>query len=436
MNFTLLGWNFRSTPLEIRDRLSLTEQEQLELVQQINARCGIQESVLLSTCNRTELYLYNMERPAEELLELLQKRWGIPELLETHYLLKNEEAVFHLFHVASSLDSMVVGEPQILGQLKDAFGRFQENGLTGRFLYAMFTRAFSIAKRIRTETSIGDNAVSISYAAVELAKRIFDDIRQQKVLVIGAGEMAELAIRHLLRTGIHQLKVTNRTFANAAKLAEQFQASVFPFEKLYEELPDSDIVISSTGAREPILTPERVRQSLRKRRGRPMFFIDIAVPRDIDPTVNELSGVYCYDIDDLQGVVEQNREERREQSNLAEEIIRKELEKVMLWFETQSVIPTVKSLRESFQETVDVELEKTLAKLGSLTEKQQAEVEKMVRVLTNKLLHKPSTRLKHLSGREDLHLYLETLSELFDLNPSNNVEEASPQPALKLLKKQ
>ena len=219
-------------------------------------------------------------------------------------------------------------------------------------------------------------------------------------------------------------------------MAEQFQASVFPFEKLYEELPDSDIVISSTGAREPILTPERVRQSLRKRRGRPMFFIDIAVPRDIDPTVNELSGVYCYDIDDLQGVVEQNREERREQSNLAEEIIRKELQKVMLWFETQSVIPTVKSLRESFQETVDVELEKTLAKLGSLTEKQQAEVEKMVRVLTNKLLHKPSTRLKDLSVREDLHLYLETLSELFDLNPSNNVEEASPQPALKLLKKQ
>ncbi|MEC8272097.1 MAG: glutamyl-tRNA reductase, partial [SAR324 cluster bacterium] len=202
------------------------------------------------------------------------------------------------------------------------------------------------------------------------------------------------------------------------------------------ELPDSDIVISSTGAREPILTPERVRQSLRKRRGRPMFFIDIAVPRDIDPTVNELSGVYCYDIDDLQGVVEQNREERREQSNLAEEIIRKELQKVMLWFETQSVIPTVKSLRESFQETVDVELEKTLAKLGSLNEKQQAEVEKMVRVLTNKLLHKPSTRLKDLSVREDLHLYLETLSELFDLNPSNNVEEASPQPALKLLKKQ
>ena len=167
-----------------------------------------------------------------------------------------------------------------------------------------------------------------------------------------------------------------------------------------------------------------------------MFFIDIAVPRDIDPTVNKLSGVYCYDIDDLQGVVEQNREERREQSNLAEEIIRKELEKVMLWFETQSVIPTVKSLRESFQETVDVELEKTLAKLGSLNEKQQAEVEKMVRVLTNKLLHKPSTRLKDLSVREDLHLYLETLSELFDLNPSNNVEEASPQPALKLLKKQ
>ena len=195
-------------------------------------------------------------------------------------------------------------------------------------------------------------------------------------------------------------------------------------------------MISSTGAREPILTPERVRQSLLKRRGRPMFFIDIAVPRDIDPTVNELSGVYCYDIDDLQGVVEQNREERREQSNLAEEIIRKELQKVMLWFETQSVIPTVKSLRESFQETVDVELEKTLAKLGSLTEKQQAEVEKMVRVLTNKLLHKPSTRLKHLSGREDLQLYLETLSELFDLNPSNNVEESSPQPALKLLKKQ
>ena len=435
MNFTLLGWNFRSTPLEVRDRISLTENEQLELVHHIKASCGIQESVLLSTCNRTELFLYNMERPEEELLEVLQNYWGIPELLQSHYLLREEKALHHLFRVASSLDSMVVGEPQILGQLKEAFGRFHENRLTGRFLYAMFTRAFSVAKRVRTETSIGDNAVSISYAAVELAKRIFEDIRQQKVLVIGAGEMAELAILHLLRTGIHQLKVTNRTFSNAAKLAEQFQASVFPFEKLYSELPDADIVISSTGAREPILTPDRVRASLRKRRGRAMFFIDIAVPRDIDPSVNDLSGVYCYDIDDLQGVVEQNREERKEQSNLAEKIILEEQEKVMQWFETQSVIPLVKNLRESFSETVELELQKTLGRLGSLSEKLQAEVEKMARVLTNKLLHKPSTRLKHLSGREDLHLYLETLSELFDLDPNHSKQESISQPALKLLKK-
>ena len=209
---------------------------------------------------------------------------------------------------------MVVGEPQILGQLKEAYERFNEAGFCGRFLNALFPRAFSTAKRIRTETSIGDNAVSISYAAVELARRIFENLSEQKVLVIGAGEMAELAIRHLLRNGISRLKITNRTFSQAARLAEEFQGSVIPFEQFHQELHEADIVITSTGAQNFILVPDQIRESLHKRRGRAMFFIDIAIPRDIDPEINKLPGVFCYDIDDLQMVVERNQEERAEHS--------------------------------------------------------------------------------------------------------------------------
>lgn len=437
MDLTVLGWNFRNTPLEVRDRLAGRPEQQLELGQHLRARYGVSEVVLLGTCNRTELYLVNLKPPAEELLASLEDYWNIPELGRTHYLFQDLQAARHLFRVGASLDSMVVGEPQILGQLKDAFERFSADQQTGRILYALFTRAFSVAKKIRTETSIGDNAVSISYAAVELARRIFEDLSQLTVLVVGAGEMAELAIQHLLRGGTSQLKVTNRTFANAAKLAEKYQGSVIPFEQLERELHTADIVISSTGAQEYVLHQEQVQTCLKKRKGKSMFFIDIAVPRDIDPGINELPGVYCYDIDDLQSVVERNKEERIRQSDTAEKLISEELERVEMWFKSLSTVPLIRNLRAEFHRTAQKELDKTMARLHSLTPSQREEVQSMVRGMVNKLLHKPSTNLKVLSRREDMHLYLEPIAELFDLDPPRAVSEdtGTGRPALKLLKK-
>ena len=248
MRFTVIGWNFRKTPVEIRDSLALTPKEQVELGLQLRTRFNLGGVVILSTCNRTELYLVNAEQQLDQIIEMLESYWNLYELRERVYTIQNLDGVRHLFRVASSLDSMVLGEPQILGQLKDAFQSFNEADLTGKLLHPLFTRAFSTAKRVRTETSVASNAVSVSYAAVELAKHIFEDLSKQTVMVIGAGEMAELAVRHFMRNGISELFVTNRTFLSAAKLAEKFQGLAVPFEHLERHLHQADIILSSTAA--------------------------------------------------------------------------------------------------------------------------------------------------------------------------------------------
>ena len=293
MRFTVIGWNFKNTPIEVRERLALTRDQQIELANRFKESFKLSGIVILSTCNRTEFFLANAEQQINQIIEMLQKYWNIPDLRESIYILQNLDASRHLFRVASSLDSMVLGAPQILGQLKDTFHCFCEAELTGKLLHPLFTRAFSTAKRVRTETTVASNAVSVSYAAVELAKHIFEDLSKQSVIVIGAGEMAELAVQHLIRSGISQLFVTNRTFTSAAELAEKFQALAVPFEHLNRHLHQADIVISSTGARNYIITQELVKQCLLNRKGNPMFFIDIAVPRDIDPEINLLHGTFC-----------------------------------------------------------------------------------------------------------------------------------------------
>ena len=249
MRFTVIGWNYKNTPIEVRERLALVQNQQIELANRIKGSFKLGGIVMLSTCNRTEFFLVNVEQQLNQIIEMLQKYWNITELRESIYVLQNLDASRHLFRVASSLDSMVLGEPQILGQLKDTFHCFCEAELTGKLLHPLFTRAFSTAKRVRTETTVASNAVSVSYAAVELAKHIFEDLSKQTVIVIGAGEMAELAVQHLMRNGISQLFVTNRTFTSAAELAEKFQGLAVPFEHLNRHLHQADIVISSTGAR-------------------------------------------------------------------------------------------------------------------------------------------------------------------------------------------
>jgi len=418
MRFTVIGWNFRKTPVEIRDSLALTPKEQVELGLQLRTRFNLGGVVILSTCNRTELYLVNAEQQLDQIIEMLESYWNLYELRERAYTIQNLDGVRHLFRVASSLDSMVLGEPQILGQLKDAFQSFNEADLTGKLLHPLFTRAFSTAKRVRTETSVASNAVSVSYAAVELAKHIFEDLSKQTVMVVGAGEMAELAVRHLMRNGISELFVTNRTFLSAAKLAEKFQGLAVPFEHLERHLHQADIILSSTGARDFIITKEMVKNCLRRRRGRSMFFIDIAVPRDIDPEINELNGTFCYDIDDLQTLVSQNQVERKKQSIKAEEIIENELLKLELWFKSLSAVPTIRSLRKAFHSIAEEEMVKSFKNLKNIPESERKKVEQLVHRLIHKLLHDPSRNLKKIAQDEDAHLYLEYVSKIFDLSPT------------------
>ena len=432
MRFTVIGWNFRKTPVEIRDSLALTPKEQVELGLQLRTRFNLGGVVILSTCNRTELYLVNAEQQLDQIIEMLESYWNLYELRERAYTIQNLDGVRHLFRVASSLDSMVLGEPQILGQLKDAFQSFNEADLTGKLLHPLFTRAFSTAKRVRTETSVASNAVSVSYAAVELAKHIFEDLSKQTVMVVGAGEMAELAVRHLMRNGISELFVTNRTFLSAAKLAEKFQGLAVPFEHLERHLHQADIILSSTGARDFIITKEMVKNCLRRRRGRSMFFIDIAVPRDIDPEINELNGTFCYDIDDLQTLVSQNQVERKKQSIKAEEIIENELLKLELWFKSLSAVPTIRSLRKAFHSIAEEEMVKSFKNLKNIPESERKKVEQLVHRLIHKLLHDPSRNLKKIAQDEDAHLYLEYVSNIFDLSPTPVKLEKLPEKDHKL----
>ena len=434
MRFTVIGWNFKNTPIEVRERLALVQEQQIELASRLKEGFKLGGIVILSTCNRTEFFLANAEQQLDQIIEMLQKYWNIPDLHESIYILQNLDASRHLFRVASSLDSMVLGEPQILGQLKDTFHCFCEAELTGKLLHPLFTRAFSTAKRVRTETTVASNAVSVSYAAVELAKHIFEDLSKQSVIVIGAGEMAELAVQHLMRSGISQLFVTNRTFTSAAELAEKFQGLAVPFEHLNRHLHQADIVISSTGARNYIITQELVKKCLLNRKGNPMFFIDIAVPRDIDPEINKLHGTFCYDIDDLQTIVSQNQEERKKQSIKAEEIIEEELSKLEIWFRSLSAVPTIRSLRKAFHSTAEEELQKVFRRIKNLPESERKEIEQFVHRLVNKLLHDPSRNLKQLAQEEDSHLHMESIAKLFDLSPAPLGKTTQQQPRLKIIK--
>lgn len=436
MKFALLGWSFKKTSIEIRERLALPYAQQLALASQIFPTIPLQELVILSTCNRIE-FLCVAEQPQAMVAALqarLREHFKLPHLAETAYALYDLEAVAHLFQVTASLDSMIVGEPQIQGQVKEAYQHFFEKNYVGSFFKGLFPRAFFAAKRVRTETQIAHNAVSISFAAVELAKRIFNELAQQTVMIIGAGEMAELAAKHFLKNGVSKLLITNRTFAHAMTLAEQYQGSALQFEQLGDYLETADIVISSTGAKNFVVSQAMVKHCIKRRKGSPMFFIDIAVPRDIDPQVNNLPGVYAYDIDDLQNVVDSNRDERNRQAKLAEQIIAEEVEKLGFWFKNLSVVPTIRSLREQFQDMGASELEKTLHKLPNLTPEQKQHITRLVHTLTNKLLHTPTQNLRKFGNQEDGHLYLDSLHRLFELSPVELSAEPAESPPLQLLK--
>ena len=317
------------------------------------------------------------------------------ETLEPHlYSYHGEAATRHVFRVASSLDSMVVGEPQILGQIKTSYGYAAEFKSSGIILNRFLHKAFSVAKRVRTETKIASSAVSVAFAAVELAKKIFGDLSDKTVMLIGAGEMCELAAKHFINTGVRGVMVTNRTYERAVKLAEEFDGKAVNYEDLFDQLHKADIVLSSTGATHFIIKPKDMEEVIRRRKLKPMFFIDIAVPRDIDPKVNDVENIYLYDLDDLHGVVATNLEQRKKESAKAEDIVEQEIGQFFKWLSSLEVTPTIVALRSKFDETRQAELAKTLANWKDLPPEAEKRLEALTNAIMNKLLHQPTSVLK------------------------------------------
>jgi glutamyl-tRNA reductase len=421
-SIVLLGVNHKTTPLEIREKLALSDgyEDPLRVLTSIE---GINEHYLLSTCNRVEV-LYTTERPAEVKQKVLDFLFGDSvsqqDLDKYVYHYENEEAVQHLYMVASSLDSMIIGEAQILGQLKEAYRYASQLKTSGSILNKLLHKSFFVAKRVRTETEIGASAVSISYAAVELARKIFGKLDNKSVMLVGAGEMAELAAEHLVGQGVTNVVVANRTLERAVKLARRFNGQAVSLDELIDQLEQVDIVISSTGATGTILSKNDVKPIMRERRNRPIFFIDIAVPRDLSQDINDLDNVYLYDIDDLNNVVEMNRAERDLEAVKAERIVAEETLKFSYWLDTMEVTPTIVELRKMAGEICMIELEKTLGKMKDIKPGEQKSIEKMTSAIVGKMLHNPMQFLKTDNNRcVDRRERIATVRDIFQLDDRN-----------------
>ncbi len=432
MHIVAVGLNHRMAPVEIRERLAFTdlslEKALLEFVPNGNGRQqipdahhpSVAEGTILSTCNRMEIYALakDVKSGCEAIQRFISDFHQLPQQEFNDYLYAHSdgEAAAHLFAVASGIDSMIVGEPQILGQVRDAFEEAAAQGAAGRVLSALFRQAISVGKRARTETAISQKAVSVSYAAVELAKKIFGDLGSRQVLLIGAGEMSELTAKNLVDNGAEGIIVANRTYQRAAGLAERFGGRAIGLDRIDRALWTADIVVSSTGAPDFIVGPEMVREAMWMRRNRPLFIIDIAVPRDIDPAVQRLDNVYLYDIDDLQSVVEANIRERQKEVVQVEAIIQEELAKFMAWFRSLDVVPTITHLRQQTEEIRRAELAKAMRRLGGLSEREKNIVTAMSIGIVNKILHQPIVCLKRHANGQNGYLLTEAMCELFGLD--------------------
>jgi glutamyl-tRNA reductase len=424
-SYVLIGINHKTAPIELRERVAISREDLPEATRALAATPGVTECMIVSTCNRVEM-LASVDSSGTDIAGFLHSHFGIdPAVLAPHiYEHRDQLAVRHLFRVASSLDSMVVGEPQILGQVKDAFAVARASGTVSSHLEHLLQSAFAAAKRVRTETAIGSNSVSIASVAVELARKIFGSLQGRTVFLVGAGKMSELAARHLVQQGAGAILVTNRTLERARQLAEPFDGRVIPFEKLYEAAIEADIIISSTGAPHPIFRREHGQAFMHRRRNKPMFFIDIAVPRDVDPAMNNIEGVFVYDIDDLQAVAASHMAERSAQATDAEALIAAEVERFHERRRAVNVAPAIVSLQRQAEEIRQNELRRIQAKLGSLTAEQLAAVEALTRGLVNKFLHPPMQALKQ-AARENDSTRVEALCDAWSLPSAAEREEQS-----------
>src|SRR5215470_16210262 len=398
MQFAIVGVSHKTAPVEVRERLAFNSDVLRSALTALMDRQNVREAIILSTCNRVEVMA---ESPDDRLIrEFLCEFHQIPhEAVSKHlYSFRNADAIRHVFRVAASLDSMMLGEPQILGQVKEAYRIAAAAGTVGMHLTALMNRAFAVAKKVRSETGISQSAVSVSYAAVELARKIFGELTGKTVMIIGASKMGELAAKHLKRNGVSSVLVTNRTFERAVELAQVFEGAAVPFEHFTDHMDRADIVISSTGAPHFIISKPIAEQVIHRRKNRPIFFIDIAVPRDIDPTVNEIDNAFLYDIDDLQQVIDANLKERMKEASRAEEIIDSEVQAFCLRMQSREVVPIIVQLRDSFEKLRRDEIERNRRHLKDLSPEQQAAVDQITRSMVNKILHNPIEHLKEMAN--------------------------------------
>ena len=431
----VFGVNHKTAPIELRERIAISRDDLAAVTRALASVPGVAECMIVSTCNRVELVtaLDNQNNP--DLTAFLRDQFSLgPNSLQGHvYEHTGKQAVRHLFRVASSLDSMVVGEPQILGQVKEAFSVAREAGTIGGQLDHLLQSTFAAAKKVRTETEIGSSSVSVASVAVELARRIFGSLNGRTVFLVGAGKMSELAARHLVQQGAGTVLVTNRTAERAIKMAEPFNGRVIPFDQLHEAAAEADIVITSTGAPHPIFRREHGQALLHKRRNRPMFFIDIAVPRDVDPAVNKLEGLFVYDIDDLQQVAASHLAERTREADDAEALIAQEVERFHERQRAVSAAPAIVALQKQAEELRQAEIKRALSRLGPLTPDQLEAVEALTRGLVNKFLHPPMQALKQ-AARDNDATRLDAICETYSLpvitegGPQQIIAQSEPSP--------
>jgi len=428
MKLLLVGMSHRTAPLALRERMAVDDPA--PVLRKLTAGDEIDEAVFLSTCNRVELVVLTRDLEAARMRvrssfrrDLASDAPGEHELEASLYEHVNADAMRHVLRVASALDSMVVGEPQILGQTKDAFRAAVECGAAGPILGRLFQHAFATAKRVRSETRIAERPVSVARVAVGLAAQIFEDFAEKRALLVGAGEMIELALRAMRDAGLTSVRVANRTAERAQQLAARFDATAHGLDDLPRLLPDADVVLTSIGGAEPWLTRPLAEAALRKRRGRPIFVIDIGVPRNADPAIDALDDVYRYDLDDLAAVADENAEERRREQARAEAIVETEQQRFDGWFAALRAVPTIKHLRARVEAIRAAELEKALSRLA-LDEPARDAVDALTRAIVNKILHAPLSRLRQEAEREEGMAHLETARLLFDLDSGDDAPES------------
>lgn len=421
MNIFVLGLNHKTADVNVREKIAFNEKQLEEGLLALRNLPSVSEIVILSTCNRVEFYanVTDAAKAFESIRDFLSEFHGINKDTLTSALYKYEDlaAVKHLFRVASSLDSMVIGEPQILGQMKDSFEFALTKKATGVLLNKLMKKAISVAKRIRTETKIAENAVSIGFAAVELAKKIFTDLSTKSFMLLGAGEMAELAARHLMASGVKNVIVANRTYERGCGLANEFNGRAVHFEDFVHETVNTDIIICSTGAASYVLLKEQMQKVMKERKQKPMFIIDISVPRNIDPEINDIDNVYLYDVDDLQGVVDSNVLERKKEAEKAEAIISEEIDTFEKWFASLDSVPTIVALRDKAETIKKEELDRLFNKMPALGEKERSAIEYLANAIVNKLVHPPTTALKN--DCEDKDMLIATIKKLYGLDDKN-----------------